>query len=122
MSTCNDCINKKFLLYAYVPLFPFNGHLPLNRWLKVGEDLTEAEAKVLMEYGWVPYSGLGTMLNYCDRVVHDRKNEKDSSEWRSKIAKLLMDGYNGGTMVATDIPKKDEDYIGSPKREIKSEF
>ena len=30
---------------------------------------------------------LGTMLNYCDRVVHDRKQKKDSSEGRSKIAK-----------------------------------
>lgn len=30
---------------------------------------------------------LGTMLNYSDRAVHDRKQEKDSLEWRSKIAK-----------------------------------
>lgn len=76
-----------------------------NRALTVGDDLTEGEARVLMEYGWEPDSGLGTMLNYCDRVVHDRKNESDSSEWRSKIGKLLVDGYNGGTIVSTDIPK-----------------
>ncbi|KAL2551307.1 uncharacterized protein Fot_04926 [Forsythia ovata] len=62
-----------------------------NKALLVGEDLTEGEAKVLMEYGWIPNTGLGTMLNYRDRVVHDRRNEKDSSEWRSKIGKLLMD-------------------------------
>ncbi len=61
-----------------------------------------------MEYGWVQNSGLGTMLNYCERVVHDRKNEKDSSEWRSKIAKLLMDGYNGGIIVATNVMKVEE--------------
>lgn len=84
--------------------------------------MTKAEAQVLMEYGWVPNSGLGTMLNYCDRVVHDRKNEKDSSEWKSKIAKLLMDGFNGGSMVATYIPKKVEEYIGSQNPEIKLEF
>lgn len=60
---------------------------------------------MLMEYGWTPNSGLGTMLNYRDRVVHDRKNE-DGSEWRSKIGKLLMDGYNGGTIVTPNIPKK----------------
>lgn len=65
-----------------------------------------------MEYGWSPDSGLGTMLNYCDRVVHDRKNE-DSSEWRSKIGKLLMDGYNGGTIVAPCIPKKASEYTCS---------
>lgn len=59
-----------------------------------------------MGYGWVPNSGLGTMLKYCDRVVHDRKNEKEISEWRSKIGKLLMDGYNGGTVVLTEVPKK----------------
>lgn len=68
--------------------------------------MTEGEAKVLMGYGWVPNSGLGTMLKYCDRVVHDRKNEKEISEWRSKIGKLLMDGYNGGTVVLTEVPKK----------------
>lgn len=90
--------------------------------VKVGEDLTQGEAQVLMEYGWVPNSGLGTMLNYYDRVVHDRKNEKDSSEWRSKIAKMLMDGYNGGIMVATNIPKKVENYVISENPEIKLEF
>jgi hypothetical protein len=74
----------------------------------VGEDLSKGEAQVSMEYGWVQNSGLGTMLNYCERVVHDRKNEKDSSEWRSKIAKLLMDGYNGGIIVATNVMKVEE--------------
>lgn len=57
-----------------------------------------------MEFGWVPNTGLGTMLNYRDRVFHDRKNEKDTSEWRSKIGKLLVDGYNGGTIISTNIP------------------
>ncbi|KAF3445195.1 hypothetical protein FNV43_RR14889 [Rhamnella rubrinervis] len=77
-----------------------------NKPLVIGEDLTEGEAQVLMAYGWVPNSGLGTMLKYCDRVVHDRKNEKEISEWRTKIGKLLTYGYNGGTQVLTDIPKK----------------
>ncbi|KAJ0098425.1 hypothetical protein Patl1_21225 [Pistacia atlantica] len=70
----------------------------------VGEDLTEGEAKVLMGFGWIQNTGLGTMLNYRDRVFHDRKNEKESSEWRSKIGKLLIDGYNGGSIVSTNIP------------------
>lgn len=52
-----------------------------------------------MAYGWVPNTGLGTMLNYCDRVCHDRKTEKDISEWRSKIGQMLIDGYNGGSLV-----------------------
>ncbi|KAJ1391150.1 hypothetical protein SESBI_36912 [Sesbania bispinosa] len=80
-----------------------------NKELLVGEDLTEGEAKVLMEYGWAPNSGLGTMLNYRDRVVHDRKTE-DPAEWRSKIGKLLMDGYSGGTIVTPNIPKKAVEY------------
>ncbi|KAE8021959.1 hypothetical protein FH972_007804 [Carpinus fangiana] len=92
-----------------------------NKALVVGEDLSKGEAQVLMEYGWVPNSGLGTMLNYCDRVVHDRKNEKDSSEWRSKIAKLLMDGYNRGIVVATDVMKVEE-CMGSQNPEVKLEF
>ncbi|WOG97430.1 hypothetical protein DCAR_0416770 [Daucus carota subsp. sativus] len=87
-----------------------------NRALTVGKDLTEGEAGVLSDYGWVPDTGLGTMLNYRDRVVHDRKNEADSSEWRSKIGNLLMDGYNGGTIVSTSIPKKfaDKTVVHNP--------
>lgn len=77
---------------------------------KVGKDLSEGEARVLMEYGWIADSGLGTMLNYRDRVVHDRKNESESSEWKSKIGKLLTDGYNGGIIVPNDIPKKLMDF------------
>nr|XP_043637201.1 uncharacterized protein LOC122608177 [Erigeron canadensis] len=94
-----------------------------NRALTVGDDLTEGEARVLMEYGWIPDSGLGTMLNYCDRVVHDRKNEfeSDSSEWRSKIAKLLTDGYNGGIIVPNDIPKKVMEYGVGQSPQIKLE-
>ncbi|KAL6575408.1 hypothetical protein OROMI_012693 [Orobanche minor] len=72
----------------------------------VGDDLTEGEARVLMEYGWRPNTGLGTMLNYYDRVVHDKWNEKDRCDWRLKIAKLLTDGYNGGTVISAGIPTK----------------
>lgn len=75
-----------------------------------------------MEYGWTPNSGLATMLNYCDRVVHDRKNEKERSEWRSKIGKLLMNGYNGGAMVSNNIPKKAIGYTDSQSPQIKLEF
>ncbi|KAF5196819.1 Nac domain-containing protein [Thalictrum thalictroides] len=82
----------------------------INIWplicFKVGEDLTEGEARVLEEYGWTPNTGLGSMLNYCDRVVHDRKSDADVSEWRSKIGKLLMIGYDGGTIVLPHLPKK----------------
>ncbi|XP_024012655.1 uncharacterized protein LOC18016904 isoform X2 [Eutrema salsugineum] len=74
-----------------------------NKPLLVGEDMTEGEAEVLMKYGWVANTGLGTMLNYCDRVYHDRKSHKETSEWRSKISKLLVDGYNSGTIVSTCI-------------------
>ncbi|KAL2531269.1 hypothetical protein Adt_04620 [Abeliophyllum distichum] len=92
-----------------------------NKALLVGEDLTEGESKVLMEYGWIPNTGLGTMLNYCDRVVHDRWNDKDSSEWRSKIGKLLMDGYNGGTIVSS-IPSKFVDCNAEHPHKIKLEL
>lgn len=72
--------------------------------------MTEGEAEVLMKYGWVPNTGLGTMLNYRDRVFHDRKTQKQTSEWRSKISKLLVDGYNSGTIVSTFItPHYDPD-------------
>uniref|UniRef100_A0A1J3EKL8 NAC domain-containing protein 8 n=1 Tax=Noccaea caerulescens TaxID=107243 RepID=A0A1J3EKL8_NOCCA len=78
-----------------------------NKPLLVGEDMTEGEAEVLMKYGWVTNTGLGTMLNYRDRVFHDRKTHKETSEWRSKISKLLVDGYNSGTIVSTFIAHHD---------------
>ncbi|XP_008227571.1 PREDICTED: uncharacterized protein LOC103327070 isoform X1 [Prunus mume] len=93
-----------------------------NKALLVGEDLSEGEAQVLTEYGWEPNTGLGTMLKYCDRVVHDRKNETDSSEWRSKIGKLLMDGYNGGALIASNIPKKVLECRDVQSPEIKLEL
>lgn len=76
-----------------------------------------------MEYGWRPNSGLGTMLNYCDRVVHDRKNEiEDTSEWRAKIGKLLMDGYSGGAIVSSGILKKVMEYENPESAKVKLEF
>lgn len=79
-----------------------------NKPLLVGEDMTEAEAEILMKFGWVANTGLGTMLNYRDRVFHDRKSHKESSEWKSKISKLLVDGYNSGTIVETFIAHPDD--------------
>ncbi|KAL1540770.1 hypothetical protein AAHA92_25075 [Salvia divinorum] len=93
-----------------------------NRALMVGDDLSEGEAKVLMEYGWIPNTGLGSMLNYYDRVFHDRRNEKDGSEWRAKIGKLLMDGYNSGTIIPTGIPTKVMEYNAAKGMEIKVEL
>ncbi|XWS75594.1 hypothetical protein CRYUN_Cryun01aG0104100 [Craigia yunnanensis] len=88
----------------------------------VGEDLTEGERKVLMEYGWIPNTGLGTMLNYCDRIVHDRKNESDTSEWRSKIGKLLVDGYNGVTIVSTRLAENVIEHQDGENTQVKLEF
>lgn len=84
--------------------------------------MTEGEAQVLVEYGWEPNTGLGTMLKYRGRVVHDRRNETDSSEWRSKIGKLLIDGYNGGTLITNNIPKKVLEYRDAQGPEIKLEL
>ncbi|XP_021296670.1 uncharacterized protein LOC110425913 [Herrania umbratica] len=93
-----------------------------NKPLSVGEDLTEGEAKVLMEYGWIPNTGLGTMVNYRDRVVHDRKNESDSSEWRSKIRKLLVDGYNSGSIVSTSLAENVNEGKDGENAQIKVEL
>ncbi|XP_058108221.1 uncharacterized protein LOC131251490 isoform X2 [Magnolia sinica] len=93
-----------------------------NKALLVGEDLTEGEARVLEEYGWIPNSGLGTMLNYCDRVVHDRKNEGNISDWRCKIGKLLMNGHDGGSIVLFNLPKKVVEYKGNQSLQIKLEL
>ncbi|KZV30116.1 hypothetical protein F511_19659 [Dorcoceras hygrometricum] len=93
-----------------------------NKALMVGEDLTEGEARVLMEFGWIPNTGLGTMLNYFDRVVHDRKSEKySSSEWSSKIGKLLVAGYNGGTIIPAGIPENVMDHDSQHSLQVKLE-
>lgn len=78
---------------------------------QVGEDLTEGEAQVLEEYGWIRNCGLGTMLNYRDRVVHDRWAEKSVADWRMKIGKLLMAGYAEGETITSHLPKKLEDLL-----------
>ncbi|KAG0480239.1 hypothetical protein HPP92_011097 [Vanilla planifolia] len=92
-----------------------------NKPLLVGEDLTEGDACILESYGWTRNMGLGTMLNYCDRVVHDRRNMMYSSEWRAKIGKLLMSGYDGGRMVLNNIPKKVVEYLGRISSGVKQE-
>ncbi|XP_047318076.1 uncharacterized protein LOC124921454 isoform X2 [Impatiens glandulifera] len=80
--------------------------------LKVGDDLSEGEAKVLKEYGWEPNTGLGAMLDYYDRIVHTRNKVENPSEWKAKIVKLLTDGLTDGytLMSETDIPKKAAEY------------
>jgi hypothetical protein len=77
---------------------------------KVGEDLT-GEAQVLEEYGWIRNCGFGTMLNYRDRVVHDRWTEKCVAYWRMKIRKLRMAGYAEGQTIITHPPKKLGDLL-----------
>ncbi|XP_020685793.1 uncharacterized protein LOC110102005 isoform X1 [Dendrobium catenatum] len=92
-----------------------------NKPLIVGEDLSEGEALVLEAYGWARNTGFGTLLNYRDRVVHDRRNVI-LSEWRAKIGKLLMNGYTGGRMVLANFPKKVVEYLGNLSSEIKMEL
>lgn len=77
---------------------------------------------MLMEYGWIPNTGLGTMLNYYNRVVHGKWSEMDGSEWRSKIGKLLVDGYTGGTRIPTAIPTKVTEYDAETAVQIKLEL
>lgn len=90
-----------------------------NKPLSVGEDLSKGEARIMEEYGWTPNTGLGTMLSYCDRVVHDKKNEKHSSEWRAKIGRLLMIGHDGGRTVLINLPKNVVKYMENHHQEIK---
>ncbi|RWW82915.1 hypothetical protein BHE74_00008607 [Ensete ventricosum] len=89
--------------------------------LQVGEDLTEGEARVLEEYGWTPNCGLGTMLNYCDRVVHDKKYERYSNEWRAKIGRLLMEGHDAGRTILVKLPKRVVKHKGGENLKIKLE-
>ena len=58
------------------------------------------------------------MLNYRDRVVHDRWNEKYSTDWRMKIGKLLMNGYSEGQLIIahgpTDMLTEEEIKLEDP--------
>ncbi|KAG0555503.1 hypothetical protein KC19_12G173800 [Ceratodon purpureus] len=84
-----------------------------NRPLEVGVHLTNEEAAILEDYGWNPSSGLGSLLNFCERVVHDyNKGQEDLGyDWKQKIGKLLMDGYDHGRIV-TSIPRKLQSVLG----------
>uniref|UniRef100_A0A0A9EC48 Uncharacterized protein n=1 Tax=Arundo donax TaxID=35708 RepID=A0A0A9EC48_ARUDO len=64
------------------------------------------------------------MLNFRDRVVHDRWTEKSVSDWRMKIGKLLMTGYAEGETVPTHVPNKIGDLLQDTvdtKMEVKLE-
>ncbi|GJZ37052.1 hypothetical protein Tco_0583243 [Tanacetum coccineum] len=41
-----------------------------NRALTVGDDLTEGEARVLMEYGWIPDTGLADIMLGAKEIVY----------------------------------------------------
>ncbi|MCO5559695.1 hypothetical protein L7F22_013296 [Adiantum nelumboides] len=76
-----------------------------NRPLEVGYELTKDESKILEGFGWVAGTGLGSFLNFCDRVFHDVKDD-DNLEWRQKIGKCLMDGYDKGRITTPFLPLK----------------
>lgn len=76
-----------------------------NRPLQVGYELTVDESKVLEGYGWTSNTGLGSFLNFCDRVVHDVKDD-DNLEWRQRIGKCLMDGYDKGRITIQNVPPR----------------
>ena len=65
--------------------------------------MTIDESKVLEHYGWTPNTGLGSFLNFYDRVYHDVKDE-DNFEWKQKLGKYLMDGYDKGRITTQNIP------------------
>lgn len=106
---CPVPANLMFMMFVLLPLVYY-------LFVQVGEDLSEGEAKVLQEYGWIPNTGLGTLLNYRDRVVHDRWNERYSTDWRMKIGKLLMNGYSEGELIITHVP------LNTSSEEIKLEI
>eukprot|EP00250_Pteridium_aquilinum_P017715 c23750_g1_i3 orf=79-1887(+) len=103
-----------------------------NRPLEVGYELTADESKVLEYYGWAPSTGLGSFLNFCDRVYHDVKEDDNNIEWRQKIGKCLMDGYDKGRIITPVLPpmfleahgnaKFDEDTNQCYAVDIKDEF
>ncbi|MCO5595714.1 hypothetical protein L7F22_049760 [Adiantum nelumboides] len=76
-----------------------------NRPLEVGYELTKDESKILEGFGWVAGTGLGSFLSFCDRVFHDVK-EDDNLEWRQRIGKCLMDGYEKGRIMTPFLPLK----------------
>lgn len=85
----------------------------------MGTHLSDEEAAILEDYGWNRSSGLGlgSLLNFCDRVVHDYNKGQDPAElgndWKQKIGKLLMDGYDQGSILTSSIPRKLEKVLGN---------
>lgn len=84
---------------------------------QVDLDLTQDECKVLENYGWTPNTGLGSFLNYYARVYHDLKDE-ENCEWRQKLGRCLMDGYDKGRITTQSTPLLIEGLI-HPEEEHK---
>ena len=80
----------------------------------MGLHLTHEDATILEDYGWNRSSGLGSLLNFCERVVHDyNKGQEDlGNDWKQKIGKLLMDGLDHGSIVQS-IPRAADSFSGS---------
>lgn len=75
-----------------------------NKSLEMGgKVVTKQEELLLQFYGWTSNSGLGSLLNFRDRLFHDYRTSDDDqafqvaiSEWRTKVGKKLRDGISEG--------------------------
>mmetsp|Transcript_23018 Transcript_23018/g.63930 ORF Transcript_23018/g.63930 Transcript_23018/m.63930 type:complete len:549 (+) Transcript_23018:38-1684(+) len=62
-------------------------------------DLSPEQEQVLKGCGWTPGKGLGSLLNFCERLVHDHR--MDADEWKDKIAKQIAQGALMGRLHKT---------------------
>ncbi|GAQ91072.1 hypothetical protein KFL_007230040 [Klebsormidium nitens] len=73
---------------------------PLERIRGIPPD----ELRVLEEFGRKPETGLGSFLNFANRVVHDYKDECTLEQWQTRIREELHRGRNTGQIEKSPRP------------------
>jgi len=58
--------------------------------------LSSGRKEMLEEYGWTADRGLGTLLNFSERVVHDHQMNAD--DWQAKIGRQISWGASMGRL------------------------
>lgn len=79
---------------------------PLCVLCQVGKDLTAADAECLQRFGWSSGMGLGALLNFVERMYHDRKSTPTTTPTAMGPAKGNPTGVVHGSDGASEVSRR----------------